>query len=230
MGLDDSSELPSTDPQWGWQDIALLAGTVLPSLFVASVIARFASSNNSVRALVVQSAFYAFTLCWTWLLLRLKCDVAFRSAMALTWPAEAWRWAVAGPVVALGLGMAAVALRAPRAALPIESFLDSRAAVVVTGLFVVLAGPTFEELMFRGFVFPVAQRSFGTWGGILFSALSIALLHGPEYKWVWQHVVLITLVFVACGYARYRTGTTTAAILLHAGFNLTEFTGFLLSR
>ena len=89
---------------------------------------------------MVQSAFYAFTLCWTWLLLRLKCDVAFRSAMALTWPADAWRWAVAGPVVALGLGMAAVALRAPRAALPIESFLDSRAAVVVTGLLQMLGG------------------------------------------------------------------------------------------
>ena len=58
---------------------------------------------------MVQSAFYAFTLCWTWLLLRLKCDVAFRSAMALLWPADAWRWVVAGPVVALGFSVAPVA-------------------------------------------------------------------------------------------------------------------------
>ena len=53
-------------------------------------------------------------------------------------------------------------------------------------------------------------------------------MHGQEYQWFWQQLLVIGLAGVAFGYARYKTGSTAAAALLHGGYNLTFFVGYLI--
>lgn len=218
---------------WVWQDLLLVSGAVLPTLFLASIAAHFVS-DHAVKALVTQSLFYALLSGALYASVALRVLLhhggSFLETLGFVPCPNAWKWAAAGPGLALGVGVIAVALRTPQVPLPIEPFLSTGAGVAVTAVFVVLLGPLFEEMMFRGFLLPLLSRSIGDVAACLLSAASLALLHGPEYRWAWQQVVLLTLVFAACGYARVRTTTTTAAFLLHAGFNMFEFAGFLATR
>ena len=66
------------------------------------------------------------------------------------------------------------------------------------------------------------------WPRFVLSALPFALLHGPQYAWSWRHLVLITVAGVAFGYARYRSGSTAAAAIVHAAYNTTFFLAFVL--
>ena len=54
-----------------------------------------------------------------------------------------------------------------------------------------------------------------------------ALLHGPEYQWAWQQLLVVGLAGVAFGYVRYKTGSTTARrSLLHSAYNVMGFLGY----
>ena len=72
-------------------------------------------------------------------------------------------------------------------------------------------GPVFEELLFRGI--PVAAAAARRWAlaGHLADGVPFALLHGAQNQWAWQPLLVIGLAGMAFGYARYKTGSTTAA-------------------
>jgi membrane protease YdiL (CAAX protease family) len=95
---------------------------------------------------------------------------------------------------------------------------------------VTLIGPVWEELLFRGFLFPLLTKSVGPWLGIVLSAIPFALLHGAQNQWSWQYVLLIFLAGFVFGYTRHKTGSTAAAALVHAGYNFLYFAGFVLQR
>ncbi len=82
-------------------------------------------------------------------------------------------------------------------------------------------GPAWEELLFRGFLFPLLARSLGPWPGIIVTAIPFALLHGAQAQWTWQNLVVIGLAGVTFGFVRYKTGSTIASAMVHAGYNLT---------
>jgi hypothetical protein len=97
-------------------------------------------------------------------------------------------------------------------------------------LFGVLLAPIFEETLFRGFLLPLLARSVGPQLGIFFTADPFALLHGAQNRWAWQPVVLIGLAGVVFGYVRYKTGSTTAAFLMHSAYNAMGFVGYTLTH
>ena len=100
----------------------------------------------------------------------------------------------------------------------------------MVGFFATTLGPLAEELVFRGFLQPLMMRTFGTAAGIVLASLPFSLAHGPQYSWSWRHVLLLFLASVVFGVVRWRTGSTAASTLVHATYNLTFFTGFLLQR
>jgi membrane protease YdiL (CAAX protease family) len=95
------------------------------------------------------------------------------------------------------------------------------------GLFAILLGPLFEEIVFRGFIQPLFARDLGTVAGVLLAAGLFGLLHGPEYSGAWQFVVLITAAGACFGWVRARTGSLVPAIIMHAGFNSVFFVAAL---
>ena len=155
----------------------------------------------------------------------------FWSALGWTFPIPyAWLLLVAGPVLTIALSVLGVLLRAPSDSSQIEVLIKSRASLAAVMLFGVLLAPIFEEMLFRGFLFPLLARSVGPWLGILLTAVPFALLHGAQNHWAWQPVVLIGVAGVVFGYVRYKTGSTTAAFLMHSAYNATGFLGYTLTH
>jgi membrane protease YdiL (CAAX protease family) len=113
---------------------------------------------------------------------------------------------------------------------PIPNLITDRASLIAVLVFVVLIGPVFEELVFRGFVFPLLARSLGSGMGIVITAIPFALLHVVTYGLVWQTIVIVGLAGIVFGIARERSGSTAASAMLHVGYNGTLFGVYLIQR
>jgi membrane protease YdiL (CAAX protease family) len=137
---------------------------------------------------------------------------------------------ISGLCLAVIVGMAGAAMNTPHIDSTLKELLQDRPSLVLVGLFAVTAGPICEELAFRGFMMPLLARSFGIAAGIILTAIPFALLHGPQYSWAWQYLVLLTLVGSAFGWARYRSGSTAVAAVMHAAYNLTFMVAYAYSN
>jgi uncharacterized protein len=214
-------------PFWSYEELALLVGAALPLLVLAAVAVRVAHfSSRDARTLAYQFLFYVLMLGTLYLLISRRYRQPF-------WRSLHWTlnfrgiWMLAGPPLAIGLvGLGAI-LRAPGVSSPIESLLSDRRVLIFTALFIVFFGPAWEELLFRGFLFPLLKRSLGAWPGIVVTAIPFALLHGAQSEWAWQNLVVIGVAGVIFGFVRYKTGSTIASTTVHAGYNLTLLTGYL---
>jgi membrane protease YdiL (CAAX protease family) len=129
--------------------------------------------------------------------------------------------------VALAIGALGLLLHAPQKQMPLEKMIEGRLGMALFALFSVVLGPLTEELAFRGFLMPVAIRSWGAVAGIVAAALPFAVLHGPEYEWAWQYVLLVGVAGAIFGATRYRTGSTLASAMMHSTYNLTFLAAFV---
>jgi membrane protease YdiL (CAAX protease family) len=223
---------------WGFEDLALFLGAILPAFVggmilvrVGRAIAPGAFSSEAVQTLVFQSAIYLVLAGALYVLTAVRYGRPMWRSLGWTLRFRGAWWYLGGaPVLAVAISAAGVLLRAPDLPTPVESLITSRGSLAAVLLFAAFFGPLFEELVFRGFLYPLLATNLGPWLGIALAALAFALLHGPEYQWSWQHVLLVGAAGVAFGFARYHTGSTAAAALLHIGYNATYVVGFLIER
>jgi CAAX protease family protein len=232
------STVPGRWPAWGWDDVALLVGAVLPAFGLGLVLMRLLRwlapgvfGLVAVNTLTFQLFIYVFMVGTLFLLISGKYGQPFWTALGWT---MVFRGAIlsilAGPVLAVGVSVLGVMIRAPEVRDPIRGMITGRVSLAVVVVFGVVVAPFVEELFFRGFLFPLVARSVGPWLGMVATAVLFALPHGAQNEWAWQQLTLIALAGVAFGFARYRTGATSASFLMHASFNATQFLGFLLTR
>lgn len=82
----------------------------------------------------------------------------------------------------------------------------------------VVAAPVTEELVFRGFLFRgLAASRVGVGGAILISSALWAVMHIQYSPFFIVHIFVMGLVF---GWLRWRSGSTTLTLILHAAVNL----------
>lgn len=96
---------------------------------------------------------------------------------------------------------------------------------LLAALFMLLAQPVAEELVFRGVFFPVIRQALGGWGGWLMSALAYAVFHLIAYTTsptanIWHTFITPLLIGLVISAVRANTRSTRAAIIVHIGFNL----------
>jgi len=229
---------PPRRPVWGWEDVVLLLGAVLPAFFVGMGLMRLLRwlaptlfGIAAVTTLTFQLFVYALLVGALFFLISWKYGEPFWSALGFTF---AFRGAIlsflAGPALAIGVSLLGVAIRTPDVRDPIREMITGRMSLALVITFGVLIAPFVEELFFRGFLLPLIARSIGPWPAIVTTAILFALPHGAQYEWAWQQLVLIGLAGVAFGFVRIRTGATSASFLMHAGFNATQFLSFLILR
>jgi membrane protease YdiL (CAAX protease family) len=224
-------------PFWSYQDLVVLAGLAMPILVVSALLVRLiaipapdAFASPAVGVLAVQFLGYGLWFLCLYGLLRLRYGRPFWRSLAWVRPRAgvlSLVVVVAGPLLALGVVFFGVALRTPEIEMPMKELLRDRLSVVLVGVFATTLGPVCEELAFRGFLLPLLARSFGAAAGVLLSAAAFSALHGPQYAWSWRHLILITLAGAAFGWVRLRTGSTAAATMMHATYNLTFFTAYV---
>ncbi|MEO8609575.1 MAG: type II CAAX endopeptidase family protein [Chloroflexota bacterium] len=94
-------------------------------------------------------------------------------------------------------------------------------------LFMVIAQPIAEELIFRGVLLSSLRSMIGAWPGYILSALLYALFHLiaygssiSDFNGLWYGQVLPFVGGLIFGAVRLTTGSTRAAILAHVGFGL----------
>jgi len=90
--------------------------------------------------------------------------------------------------------------------------------------------PLCEELGFRGFLQPLLVRSLGAVPGVLLTALPFGLLHYQEYGNSWRHALIIAVAGAAFGWMRQATGSTKAAVVMHAAYNLLFFIALMTEK
>lgn len=222
-------------PFWSYEDLAVFFGLGLPCLFFSVLLSKglFAvlgvTPNRALQLLPAQFIGYALWFACLYLLLKLKYGRPLLASLAWVAPRGGWVAISAffGPLLAFGVGIMGLLLKTPQIEMPFRDMLTDRFSVLLFGLFAVTLGPLSEELAFRGFLMPLLVRSLGPVAGIVITSLPFALLHGPQYSWSWRHLLLLTMAGTFFGFVRHRTGSTRAAAMTHATYNLTFFSAFL---
>lgn len=82
-------------------------------------------------------------------------------------------------------------------------------------LMLVLVAPVSEELLYRGVLFPLAERRSGFWPAAIMNAVVFALVHFPN---VGNMLTSVTMSIVACA-LQSMTGRTRYGIMIHWVFN-----------
>jgi membrane protease YdiL (CAAX protease family) len=221
---------PREYPFWTYEDLGLFIGSVIPIFFLVLGFSRLIPLPGPVKALVIQSLFYALLLSVLYLLVSWRYGQPFWASLRWTPFRLPFLYAAVGPFLAIGTSTLGVFLKAPALPSPIEELISDRRSLFIIMVFLTIFGPAFEELIFRGFLFPLLARSVGPWLGILLTAALFAMVHGSEYQWSWQHLTLVGLDGAVFGFVRYKTGSTAAATLAHTGYNATLFVGFLVQK
>jgi membrane protease YdiL (CAAX protease family) len=226
------------EPLWSYEDLAVFVFLAIPCLLVGAVVGRLLTAvlpatPVAKAALVLGSQFLAYLLWYVALalILKFRYDAQFWHSLGWNVPTrEIGPAVISGLCLAVIVGMAGAAMNTPHIDSTLKELLQDRPSLVLVGLFAVTAGPICEELAFRGFMMPLLARSFGIAAGIILTAIPFALLHGPQYSWAWQYLVLLTLVGSAFGWARYRSGSTAVAAVMHAAYNLTFMVAYAYSN
>ncbi len=231
-------EQPRRDPFWDYQDLVIFLSLAIPCFLVAILITKSVfllapvlNSGKAAELLPAQFLGYGLWFGCLAILFRIRYNAPF-------WPAMRWRLPIQSVLPAVSLGaalslavaLAGALLRTPQIDSTLEDLLHDRTSMIIVAVFATTLGPLCEELVFRGFLLPLLAGSFGAAGGIVLTAVPFALMHGPQYHWTWQHLVLLTAVGSAFGWTRYRTGSIAIPTVMHAGYNATLFAAYIFSK
>ena len=224
-------------PVWAWRDMGLFVGLGFPAMILgvgAGMAALYFvpfDEPKAVTLLVPQFIGFAVALIPLTLIFRSKYDTTVWSAVEMRVPAgEPVRAVLHGAAASLLVMALGILLRTPQTSTPLEDLMNDPGSAPILAVAAVTVGPFFEELVFRGLLQPLTVRSAGTIPGILLAGLPFAILHGPEYGWSWRHVLLILVAGSLFGWKRHRTGSTGAAVVMHAAYNGVLLAGYLLGR
>jgi hypothetical protein len=215
---------PEIYPFWGYADlfgfvlIALLGG-VAESLAVAAL-----SAVTHVKQIYIlvpaQVLLYAFLLGTLALIFRRYYGRPFWRSLRWAPPGIGDSLvAMCGVLAAFAVIVAAFLMRIPDTDSPMKALLSDPTSVVFVGVLGITLAPVCEEIVFRGFLQPLLVRSLGAAPGILLAAAAFGLMHFQEYGNSWKHALLIGCAGAMFGCMRYLTGSTKAAVLMHAAYN-----------
>jgi len=218
---------PDRYPFWDYTDVAVFAGLAIPSMLLAELLVKgfvllfhLHAAPKVLELLPAQFLGYLFLFGGLLAIFRLKYERPFWRSLAWTKIQPPFSLvAVCGVLTAFGVGFASSLIHTPETSNPMMELMRGRAALVVMTAFGVTMGPLFEELAFRGFLQPLLVRSVGALPGVLLAAVPFGLLHYQEYGNSWRHVLVISMAGAAFGAMRHLTGSTKAAVLMHAAYN-----------
>lgn len=200
---------------WGYEDIglfffsALFLGLILHSAVRLHLLNR---TTLSQPTLTLQIGVLSFLTACLYTILKLRYRRHVWLALGWTRPRSKYcAIAVLGGVIfAIPV---VLFIHWAKWSMPVIRFWD----LVLLGA---MLGPALEESFFRGCLLPILARTAGVPLAILGSALLFTALHKPTTSVQW---ISFTMTGVAYGWMRVSSGSTAAAILMHAAYNVTLF-------
>ncbi|HEV8146067.1 MAG TPA: type II CAAX endopeptidase family protein, partial [Bryobacteraceae bacterium] len=215
-------------PFWGYGDLALFIGALIPSFATAigclALLRKLASTSRPVEGIIFQILFSLLVVGVLYMTVCVRYGKSFAETFRMR---GGFGYLFLGPLISIAVGALALRLGAPSVPSPVDMLMAGKRSIVIVGAIVVILGPIVEELIFRGFLQPLFSKTLGSVAGVLISALLFGLLHAPQSQWAWQVILAISAAGAAFGYVRERTGSTVASIAAHVGFNATAFAAYL---
>jgi len=247
----ESKWLPpeSYNVPWGWLDVLVvlpIVGLGLMILFAVIItvvaVAAFHIPLNHIRDHFTFIGLVAQIVMELSLLGYFALQIRYRSGLPF-WRTIGWRplrprsMPRGGAYLSLILGGVGLALLVsvasnlfpPKHPLPIEKIYASRSLTLLFMFTAVAVAPLVEETIFRGYLFPVASRTFGVVGGIIFTGAVFGLLHGIQLWGGWWQIGLLIMVGIVFTYARAATRTVFSSFTLHISYNGLQVIGLLIS-
>jgi len=222
---------PSENPPWGAWDVGmlfLLAVLMLVSWSVAVTLLSKLALFPQVPFMKVMSfplvSFVAQVFAYLSLLAFMVSALKRRSGEGF-WPAIRWNWPTQGMWVLILIGLVSYIALVGVAHLlpwpkksPFEEFFKRPIDAYAVAVLAVSIGPFFEELLFRGFLYPVLSRRLGVAAAVLLTAVPFALIHYPEYA-SWSPALVVFLIGVILTIVRAKKGSVAASFIVHAVYN-----------
>ena len=225
---------PEREPFWSYADALGFFGLVIPGMLVSWAVEWVAMKFCKLEVVSLTAGVFVL-----YGLLFGALGVMFR----VVYDRPFWRslgWAplrlpamivmLAGMSTAVLVALASRLIHMPTGDNQMTQLLETRADILVMGTLAITLAPLAEELAFRGFLQPLLARSLGAVPGILLAAIPFGVMHFHEYGNSWRHVLVLSLAGVAFGWMRHVTGSTKAAVLMHASYNLLFFIALLTEK
>jgi uncharacterized protein len=224
--------VPSHDPPWSGWDVTRIGLLlfVLPFLVIPFValaakhvfypsVPWLAVAQKPWIALTTQFAWYIGILIYMIMFVEGTFRRQFWEAIRWNWPSN---WALFVPIgmVMVSLQVLERFFKIPKH-IPMEEFLATPLAAIMTAILAVSLGPLMEELFFRGFLYPVLARRFGLTAGVVVTAVGFGLIHGAQLAFAPGLVLIIFLVGVVLTIVRAKTDSVGSSFLVHVAYNST---------
>jgi membrane protease YdiL (CAAX protease family) len=133
---------------------------------------------------------------------------------------------LAGTVVSVAVAYSS-SLMGKQPTTQMDSLFQTRIALILLMCFGVLVAPLVEEMMFRGFIYPVVARRFGIIASVLFTGILFGSFHALQL-WPAKGLILILMgVGIVFTWVRARAQTVVASLLMHIAYNGTIFAALL---
>ncbi len=205
--------------------LTLLAGFICLSLtaFVAKL--KFfphrtvtQAGQDPIVTVIAQSLAYVAVLFFMIALVERGRGQPFLRAIRWNWPDFWGAYVFGGLVLAIGLQLLGQILPMPKE-LPMDRFFQTTREAWALSLFGVTFAPFFEELFFRGFLYPVLARRLGAIPAIVLTAIGFGLIHAPQLGRAWAPVLIIFLVGMVLTVTRAITKSVAAGLVVHIAYN-----------
>lgn len=233
---------------WGGGELFLFLGLAFGSVFVMEIVLSLILmahyhmtpgqigkllETNAAVAVGFQAAWYAVLFLFLLVIIRVYHGAAF-------WSSLRWRLLRAGDIqpailyltcifggIALAFGVnAASQIAGEKKNLPIEQLFGTRTDVLWLMAFAIVVAPIVEEIIFRGFLYPVLARRWGIPAGILITGVLFGGMHAAQLWPAYPQIALLVVVGIVLTFARARSGSVLASYLIHVSYNSCLFSGF----
>lgn len=132
-----------------------------------------------------------------------------------------WHYLLAGIIVGVVAATAEVVLPIPKD-LPMTKLFSTAVSAWSVALLGVFVAPVVEELLFRGFMYPVLVRSIGQIGAIVMTGTAFALLHAGQLGFSWAALLVMLIVGVSFTVVRAVSGSVFASMITHFVYNTVQ--------
>jgi membrane protease YdiL (CAAX protease family) len=150
---------------------------------------------------------------------------------ALKWvraPGQPAAYLLAGAGLAIGAQLV-VNVFPSNKHLPVEKLFTSTGSAYLLAFFGICIAPFIEEMVFRGFFYPVFERLWGLAVAVLLTGLLFAAIHVPQLSGGWEEITSIFIVGMVFSYCRGKTGSLVASFLMHIAYNTSLFVSLYFS-
>ena len=233
------SEGEPRPPCWGYREVLVLivVGVLAQMLAVVAMVAiaegfgvtGTEQAQELLRrdprvAVPVQFLAWLPPLAYIALVISVRYRLPLRRGLAWTQPPRPARsYLRTGILLAFASLLASIAIGDAGQHSPMQELLANPEHVWILASFGILVAPVFEELVFRGFLFAAFERAHGPWTALVVTSVVFAILHGAQYGWAWQQLVVLMAVGCVFGAIRMQSGSTKASTIVHASYNALLF-------